>query len=197
MREPHFPDKPIKLDYIFYHIGRMSFFWADCENAVDHCISVFARAFPDPLYQRPISTKRRIAVFRKGLGQLHIPDKDRARGKKLIDEFAELADHRRWTTHGSASDDTWTGQTYKKHRSWVRLGRDNLTTGIREYRDYQLSDLEYFGDVARDLSGDFWDWLTVDLGCATPKKTEKVLRKIGVRNGRRLPRGKSINDLPQ
>lgn len=43
-----------------------------------------------------------------------------------------------------------------------------------------LSDLEDMGDEAVSLYSDIWDWLTIDLGCATPKTTENVVRKIGI-----------------
>jgi len=43
-----------------------------------------------------------------------------------------------------------------------------------------LSDLDDMGDEAVSLHSDIWVWLTVDLGCSTPKKTKNVARKIGV-----------------
>ena len=183
----------MKLDYIYYHVGRIAVGWADAEDAVDACLKMFAKAIPDSLYQRPISTKRRITTFRKCLAKLRISDAQRQRGVCLIDSFARLAQHRTWTAHGSTTDDTYTGETYRKHGSWVRYKRRNLSTGQYELRDYQLSELEEMGDLARNLATWFWEWLCEDLGCSTPKKTEKVIRRIGVGLPRLLPRRKQIN----
>ena len=44
-----------------------------------------------------------------------------------------------------------------------------------------LSDLEEMGDEALRLFSDIVHWKAYDLGCETPKKIEKVLRKISVR----------------
>ena len=84
-------------------------------------------------------------------------------------------------------DKTWDGATWRKQQGRVTFLRRSLADGEFEYRDYSLDDLEFFGDQARALASGFWDWLTEDLGCSTPTKTKKVIRKIGVRLPRRLP----------
>lgn len=97
---PYFPRRPIKLDYIYFHTGRFVYFWACAEDALDACLRFFEKAFPDPLYQRPLSTKRRIAVFRASIKKGRFTDAQRATALDLIDRFAAVAQHRQWAVHG-------------------------------------------------------------------------------------------------
>lgn len=170
----------MKLDYIYFHVGRVSVNWANAENSVDACLRTFALALPDPDYQAPISTQRRISTFRKRIKKLRITDEQRNAGSTLIDRFSYLAWHRHWTTHGVLSNSTYEGLTWRKQRGLVALDRLNLSTSVIETLELHLSDLEDMGDEALALTNGFWDWLAVDLGCSTPKKTEKIARKIGV-----------------
>ena len=179
-KEPYFPNKPIKLDYVYFHLGRIAANWALAENAVDACLRVFARALPDPLYQPPISTQRRISDFRKKIKKLKLTDEQRKGGSEIIDRFSYLAWHRHWTTHGVITNGTYEGQTWKKQKGLVNFERPNLTTNMLEVFEIHLSDMDAMGDEAASLYSDIWNWLTIDLGCSTPKKTEYVIRKIGM-----------------
>ncbi|WP_084367973.1 hypothetical protein [Rhizobium sp. RU36D] len=179
-KEPYFPRKPLKLDYVYFHVGRISVNWALAEDAIDACLRVFARALPDPLYELPISTQRRISDFRKKIKKLKLTDEQRLSGSELIDRFSYLAWHRHWTTHGTITNGTFEGQTWRKQKGFVNFERLNLSTKMLEVLEMHLSDLEDMGDEAVSLYSDIWDWLTIDLGCATPKTTENVVRKIGI-----------------
>ena len=138
---PYFPKKPLKLDYIYFHVGRLTIFWADTEDAVDACLDVFSRALPAPLYQRPMSTRRRIVAFRRFLPKLRLSDAQRRRGKELIDRFANLRDHRHWLTHGVTWNDTCASK-FEWHRRVVLV--DDWRSGI-------LTDVEAF------IEGEFAD----------------------------------------
>ena len=190
---PYFPSKPIKLDYIYFHVGRVSVNWANAESSVDSCLSVFAQANPDPLYQAPISTKRRISVFRKQLEKLRIDGAVKQGGRDLIDQFEHLAWYRHWTTHGTVELASIQGETWRKCRGMVAFLRENLSTRELEIHEMHLKDIEDLGDEALRLYYSLVHWLAIDLGCSTPKKTEKVCRKIGVGLPRPLPVSQSAD----
>lgn len=177
---PYFPAKPIKLDYIYYHIGRFAVAWADAEYAVDACLETFAMALPDPLYKRPLSTKRRVETFKSQLKKLRITDDQRSDGRSLIERFSNFSEHRHWTIHGVTTGGTFQGETYRHKGGFVSFSRRNQSTGDHEWADYRISDIEIIADNTLALNSQIWDWLTVDLGCSTPAKTKKVARKIGM-----------------
>jgi hypothetical protein len=182
-QEPYFPSKPVKLDYIYFHVGRVLVNWASAEDSIDLCLAMFAKALPDPLYQKPASTKRRIATFKKQVRQLKITDAQLLTARRLILRFNWLAKERHWLAHGIETEASFIGATWRKQGGWIEYRRSNRKTNAIDWRQYHLCHLEEMGDEALHLASDIMDWLTVDLGCATPKKTEKVARKIG----RRLP----------
>lgn len=178
---PYFPSKPCKLDYIYFHIGRLSVLWADAEASVDRVLEIFARANPDPLYIAPTGTRRRIQAFRKQLKQVRLTDEMRAKGRELIDRFDFLAWHRHWTTHGTTHTRSITGETWRANRGLVELSRQNLTTREWEWLDLHLCDIEEMGDEALNLFTGITEWYAVELGCSTPKKTEQFCREGGMR----------------
>lgn len=178
----YFPKKPLKLDYIYFHTGRLVVQWAGAEDAVDACLHLFAKAFPDPLYQIPRSTKRRIVAFKKGLGRCRLSTEQAEKGRNLIARFEAMAEHRHWAVHAVLWNDSW-----QARNTFISYLRRNQTDGDVEERDYDLADIEAIGDECLSLMGDLWEWLTVDLGASTPKKAEKAARKIGVKLPRKLP----------
>jgi len=180
-RAPYFPERPVKLDYIYFHVGRVTVNWANAEEGIAACIRIFARAVPDPLFQRPISTKRRITEFKRLIRLINITEDQRATGTELIERFSYLAWHRHWTTHGQIPTKSFIGETWRRQRGLVEFHRWNLSTDELEALEIHLSDLDDMGDEALSLYSDIWSWITVDLGCSTPKKTEKFIRKVGVR----------------
>ncbi len=95
--------------------------------------------------------------------------------------FKHLAWHRHWTTHGTIETPSFMGQTWRSYRGFVSFLKENISTRELESLDLHLSDLEEMGDEALRLFSDIVHWKAYDLGCETPKKTEKVLRKISVR----------------
>ncbi len=185
--KPYFPIKPIKLDYIYFHVGRITVNWADAEAAIDSCLRVFARISQDPLYQRPVSTKRRIVLFREQLKRLPLDKAHTVRGRQLIDRFAHLSWYRHWTTHGEIESAYILGQTWRSKKGLVGYRRNNLSTDNSEWEELHLADIEAMGDEALAIYSQLWDWIAVDLGCSTPKKTENFVRKIRMRLARKLP----------
>jgi len=184
---PYFPSKPCKLDYIYFHIGRLSFLWADAEASVDRILDVFARANPDPLYVAPIATKRRITTFRTQLKKVRLTDEAREKGRALIDRFDYLAWHRHWAMHGTADMRSILGETWRANKGLVALSRRNITTREWEDLDLHLCDIEEMGDEAIALYVSLTEWLAFDLGCSTPKRTEKFCSKGGMTLPRSLP----------
>jgi hypothetical protein len=185
-----FPKKPVKLDYIYYHMGRLAFSWAEAEHALDACLFLFEVAHPDPLYQRPISTKRRISTFRAFIRKSRLTQEQAEKATMLIERFTSVSEHRKWFTHRTIENDTYR----TKDKSIHLRGRDE--DGTLFVREYDLDDLEKYSDECFYLMEAFWDFLTIDLGASTPKKAEKAARKIGVRLPRNLPSSKQVDKLP-
>lgn len=175
---PYFPTKPIKLDYIYFHVGRVSVLWAEAEQSMDRIIEIFAEAAPQPLYAPPISTKRRVKTFRKQLTLVRLTDEVRAEGEDLIDRFDNLAWYRNWTTHGTA--ESVNGETWRKDRGLVSFLRQNLSTREFEVHELHLSDIESMGDEALSIFSDLVNWMALRLGCSTPKKTKEFCRNGGM-----------------
>jgi len=191
---PYFPSKPIKLDYIYFHVGRVSVLWADAEQALDRIIEIFAQANPQPLYAAPISTKRRIKTFRSQMVRIKLTDDQRARGSDLIDRFENLAWYRHWTTHGSVEEISMRGETWRGQKGLVSFLRQNLSTREFEVHDLHLNDIEAMGDEALDLYVGLVEWKALGIGCSTTKKIEKFCGEGGMRLGRILPLGKARDD---
>jgi hypothetical protein len=181
--KPYFPDKPMKLDFIYFHIGRISVNWAGVETCADTCLRVLSAAAPDPLYKAPRTTKKRIEVLRRLITRVNIPARTLSRGQRQIEEYSRLSHIRNWAIHGDLSLGSFEGKTWRHKGGLVILHRNNLSTQETEYSEFHLSEMEAVGDRILDLASNFWVWLTVDLGCATPKKTENVIRKIRMRTG--------------
>jgi uncharacterized protein YecE (DUF72 family) len=172
----------LKLDYIYFHTGRFVLFWADAEDALDRCLALFAHAFPDPLYIRPRSTKRRTEAFRSWLARGFLTPNQRAKGAALVNRLSIVSEHRHWIAHGSLWDNTWKDKT--SNVTYMRIHR---STGENEVRTYSLDEIEAWADECLSLSVEFWDWLTVDLEASTPKRAEQAARKFRRRLARGLP----------
>jgi hypothetical protein len=191
---PYFPSKPCKLDYIYFHIGRVSVLWADAESSLDRILEIFALANPNPLYVVPTGTKRRISTFRSQIKKVRLTDDVRAKGLALIDRFSFLAWHRHWTTHGTSDTRSILGATWRANKGYVALSRQHISTREWEDFDIHLCDIEEMGDEALALFSALVEWKAFDLGCSTPKRTEKFCREGGMRLGRVLPLGKASDD---
>jgi hypothetical protein len=178
---PYFPEKPVKLDYIYFHVGRAITWWACAEEGIEACVDLLAKAAPDPLYVRPTSTKQRIVAFKRLAKRVPLSDPQRDKGKKLIQTFGELSHLRHWLAHGTSPKYSFIGETWRKNGSWVTFERRHPGTGEWMSAEAQLADIEWMADRCLRLNSNIWNWITVDLGCATPKKTEHFLRKIRVR----------------
>ncbi|MDP3257327.1 MAG: hypothetical protein Q8S58_20400 [Bosea sp. (in: a-proteobacteria)] len=178
----YFPKKPVKLDYIYFHVGRFVVRWADAEDAIDSCLRLFAAALNDPLYQIPRSTKRRIEAFKAGLAKCRLSPEQHSRGKALLARFEAIVEHRHWAVHAVLWNESWEAKT-----TFVSYLRVSLSDGGLEQRDYDLAEIEELADECGRLHVELWDWLTSDLGASTPKKAEKAARKIGVKLPRKLP----------
>lgn len=191
---PYFPKKPIKLDYIYFHVGRVSVLWADAEQALDRIIEIFAEANPQSLYSPPISTKRRIKTVRSVMAGVKLTDTIRGRGNDLIDRFENLAWFRHWTTHGTVEEPSMRGETWRGQKGVVSFLRQNLSTREFEVHDLHLTEIEAMGDEALEIYTGLIDWMAFGLGCATSKKTEQFCREGGMRLGTVLPNSKPIDD---
>lgn len=191
---PYFPSKPIKLDYIYFHVGRVSVLWADAEQSLDRIIEIFAEAAPQERYAPPISTKRRIKTIRSQMAGIKLTDEVRDQGTDLIDRFEELAWFRHWTTHGTVEEISTRGETWRSQKGLVSLLRQNLSTREFEVYDLHLSDIEEMGDEALSLFTGLVEWMAFGLGCSTPKKTEQFCREGGMRLGRVLPLREASDD---
>ena len=178
---PYFPSKPLKLDYIYFHVGRVTMLWADVEESVDRLVSIFARVRADPLFVHPISTKRRIKEFRRLMKLVRLSDEARAKGEDLIARFANLAWYRHWISHGTLDTASIKGETWRANGGMVDYCRQNLSTREREWHGLHVCDIEAMGDEALELLTGFTEWMAYDLGCSTPKRTEKFCREGGMR----------------
>lgn len=167
MATPYFPRDPIKLDYIYFHVGRFVVLFADVEDAVTHCNKTFLDVLGSN-QEWPRNTKRRIAVFRECLPHLPISDRQRQIGSGLIDRFETVNDHRQWIVHGI----TW-DESYEKRNPILSLMKVALSGDYLEFRDYHLADIEEHADECLKLSSEFWDWLVEDIGWVRePEKDE-------------------------
>jgi hypothetical protein len=175
MSTPYFPIRPIKLDYIYFHVGRFVTFFADAEEAVVSANRIFMLALNRNPRERPRNTQRRITLFRRDIELVRLTPEQRAVGIALIDKFTELADHRQWIVHGSTWDNSF--QTKNPIISLIKskLGEDDF-----EFRDYHLADIEALSDECLKLMDRFWDWITIDLGFATPDDVDQARSKIGI-----------------
>jgi hypothetical protein len=185
--KPYFPEKPIKLDYIYYHVGRTLTQYGSAEQGIDACLRMFSTAAPNPLYAKPLSAKRRVTEFKKFLKILNLTEAQRARGRELISEFDRLSKQRKWLAHGHTPTHAIVGETWRKWGGYVSFQMEDRATGKMSWVDPHLSEIEEMGDELLKFSTDIWVWLARDLGASTPKKTEKVIRKIRVRAPRGLP----------
>jgi hypothetical protein len=170
----YFPEAPIKLDFIYFHTGRFVVLFADAEDSVEACNEMFSVALKLPSRDRPRSTQRRITMFRECIAKVRITDEQRAEGISLIDRFAVLADHRQWIVHGC------TDESFQTENPIVCYMKRSLGKGNYEFRDYHLADVETHADECLRLCSNLWDWLTEELGFATPDDVNQAARKIGV-----------------
>ncbi|MBZ9934986.1 hypothetical protein LB518_01665 [Mesorhizobium sp. BR1-1-16] len=178
VRTPYFPTKPLKLDYIYFHVGRLTTWWSGAEDAVDVCLEMMSKIIEDPLYQRPRSTKRRVTAFKSFLKTVPFDPPHLSRGESLIARFSKVARHRHKIIHGVVSYGTWEGKTWKKQGGWVRFASFSLDDGALDFTDFELAEIEEISDEALSICCDFWDWIAEDLGCSAPHETNKFIDKL-------------------
>lgn len=154
-RHIYWPRRPIKLDYIYFHVGRLAFQWAEVEDAMCCLIELYQAVLEDEDFEWPRSTKRRIETLRAQLLRLpahEVPAHYLECARDCIDRFASAAEHRQWAAHGVAWDGTWDSKdtiiSYRKSRQG---------DGEPEHRTYDLAEIESLADECRDLNSAVWD----------------------------------------
>jgi len=169
-----FPKKPIKLDYLYYHTGRLLFLWAQSENAIDACLFFFSRCLQGPIYDPPRNTKSRIKHFNSAIKKLGLTDQKKQTGIQIITRFAALAEHRNWIAHGVICANSV--ETKNSEISYSRANYQKLSGNVKSY---DIKRIEKYADECLHLMTDTWNWLCDDLGASTPKRIESAARKFG------------------
>lgn len=127
--KPYFPDKPIKLDYIYYHVGRTLTNYGTAEQGIDACLRMFSQAAPDPLYAKPLSDKRRVTEFKRFLKRLNLTPEQKIIGRRLIAEYSRLSKQRSWLAHGHTPTHAFIGETWRKWGGYVTFEMEDRATG--------------------------------------------------------------------